>query len=50
MANSSLSIDFKTLHLGGVQGDWEEEENCPQDIGPDINRNHQGPKNINRGR
>ena len=28
--------------LGGVKGDWEEEENYPQDITPDINQNHQG--------
>ena len=29
-ADSSPSTDFKTLHLRGVEEDWEEEENCPK--------------------
>ena len=34
----------------GVQGDWEEEENCPRTSPLTLIRITKGPKNRNRGR
>ena len=36
--------------LGGVQGDWEERENCPKTSPLTLTRITKGPKNRNRGR
>ena len=36
--------------LGGVQGDWEEEENCPKTLPLTLIGITKRPKNINRGR
>ena len=36
--------------LGGVQGYWEEEENCPKTSPLTLTGITKGPKNINRGR
>ena len=49
-ADPSPNTDFKTLHIGGVQGDWEEKENCPKTSPLTLTGITKGPKNINRGR
>ena len=36
--------------LGGVQGDWEEEENCPKTSPLTLTGITKGPKNRGRGR
>ena len=36
--------------LGGVQEDWEEEENCPKTWPLTLTGITKGPKNINKGR
>ena len=36
--------------LGGVHGDWEEEENCPKTSPLTLKGITKGPKNLNRGR
>ena len=44
------SLISRLCILGGVQGDWEEEDNCPKTSPLTLTRITRGPKNINKGR
>ena len=48
LQNTSLISRLYTL--GGVQGDWEEEENCPKTLPLTLAGITKEPKNRNRGR
>ena len=45
-----LTLISRLYILGGVQGDWEEEENCPKTSPLTLIAITKGPKNINKGR
>ena len=45
-----LALISRLCILRGVQGDWEEKENCPQTSPLTLTGITKGPKNINRGR
>ena len=44
------SLILRLYMLGGVQGDWEEEENYPNTLSLILAGITKGPKNRNRGR
>ena len=45
-----LALISRRCILGGVQGDWEEKENCPKTSPLTLTRITKGIKNRNRGR
>ena len=45
-----LTLILRLYILGGVQGDWEEEENCTKTSPLTLTGITKGPKNRGRGR
>ena len=46
----NLALISRLCILGGVQGDWEEEEDCTKTLPLTLTRITKGPKNRGRGR